>query len=132
MIRVRGVDHVAINCKDLAKSLEFYTGVLGLQVSPRENQKPGIEIFLDCGTSLIGLIQSKAPEPVHAFQEPGVGANHIGFRIDAASFDAVMAEMNRRGIPIRLFKKREKSWSMYVNDPDGNNLEMTAWPAEDA
>ena len=59
MINIHGIDHVAFNVRDLDKSLEFYTKVIGLKVTEREPSKPGIEYFLDCGPSLLGIIQAK-------------------------------------------------------------------------
>lgn len=132
MIKVKGIDHAAINVRDLAASLKFYTEVLGLKVSEREFQKPGIEQFLDCGTSLIGLIQGVPAEGEHKLSDGGVGGNHVSFRIDTRDFDAAVAELKARGVRVMFSKKRERSWSVYFEDPDGNKLELTAWPQEDA
>ncbi len=130
-MNIRGIDHVALNVRDLNKSMEFYTGLLGLKISEREFQKPGIEFFLDCGTSLIGVIQAKETDREHLFANEGVGANHFSFRIPAAEFDATLEKLKAAGVTILFSKKRERSWSVYFCDPDGNKLEMTAWPAED-
>jgi len=130
-MKILGIDHVALNVRNLDKSLAFYTGVLGLKISPRENQKPGIELFLDCGASLLGLIQAKENTPEHYFQNDGVGANHFSFRISSEVFDETLEKLQAAGVTILFSKKREKSWSLYFCDPDGNKLEMTAWPGED-
>ena len=87
MIKIQGIDHVALNVRDIDKSVEFYTKVLGLKVTQREPSKPGIEYFLDCGPSLIGIIQAKDLDHVHAFANEGLGANHFSFRIHAKDFD---------------------------------------------
>lgn len=131
MIQVQGIDHVAINVRDLNRSLEFYTKVLGLRISEREYQKPDAEYFLDCGSSLIGLIQGKEEEGTHLLLDKGLGGNHVSFRIRTQDFDRAVEELKRRQVPIHFSKKREKSWSVYFEDPDGNKLEMTAWPLED-
>ena len=126
-----GVDHVAINVKDLDRSLEFYTKVIGLKISPREHQKPGTEHFLDCGPSLVGLIQGNAAEGLHLLQNEGIGANHLSFRVRTTEFDAAVEELKKNGVPVNFVKKRDRSWSVYFEDPDGNKLEITAWPQED-
>ena len=131
MSSIAGIDHVAINVQDLQKSLDFYTGVLGLKVTAREPSKPGIEYFLDCGPSLIGLIQAKDLSEKHPFQEEGLGANHFSFRVKAQEFDAMIQRLESQGVKIGFAKKREKSWSLYFYDPDGNKLEVTAWPREE-
>jgi catechol 2,3-dioxygenase len=126
-----GIDHVALSVRDLEKSLEFYTKVLGLKVTERENQKPGAEYFLDCGPSLVGLIQGDPNGGHHLLQDGGLGGNHFSFRVHTKDFDRIVDEVKQRGVPITYHKKREKSWSLYFLDPDGNKLEITAWPQED-
>lgn len=130
-MNVEGIDHVAINVRDLDTSLKFYTEVLGLKVTPREPSKPGIEYFLDCGPSLIGLIQAKDLTNTHAFQEEGLGANHFSFRVKSEDFDDIIRHLEAHDVKIAFAKKRPKSWSLYFYDLDGNKLEMTAWPVED-
>ena len=125
-----GIDHVALNVRDLAASLDFYTRVLGLKVSPREHQKPGTEHFLDCGSSLIGLIQGDAAGETHALKDGGLGGNHVAFRVRVKDFDRTVAELKGKGVRFSFEKKRERSWSAYFEDPDGNKLEITAWPLE--
>src|SRR3989338_1486106 len=122
MIRVRGIDHVALSVKDLEKSLEFYTKVLGLKITEREYSKPGVEYFLDCGAALIGLIQGNESEGRHLLQDGGLGGNHVAFRVDTKDFDRIVEEIKTLGLTITYMKKREKSWSIYFLDPDGNKL----------
>ncbi len=131
MIKVQGIDHAAISVKDLETSLKFYTEVLGLKITEREHNKPGIEYFLDCGTSLIGLIQGRKEEGEHYLQNGGFGGNHVSFRVPTGEFDAAVRELKKLGVTITFQKKRERSWSVYFLDPDGNKLEITSWPEED-
>ena len=132
MIKVVGIDHVAFNVRDLNKSLEFYTKIIGLKVSEREISKPGIEYFLDCGTGLLGIIQAKDLKQKHLFCNEGLGANHFSFRIHSRDFEAMIAHLEAHKVKIEFTKKRPKSWSIYFYDIDGNKLEATAWPLEDA
>lgn len=130
-MRVKGIDHVALSVGDLEKSLKFYTKVLGLKITGREYSKPGVEYFLDCGAALIGLIQGNGSEGRHLLGDGGLGGNHVAFRVDAKDFDRIAEEIKAIGLTITYQKKREKSWSLYFLDPDGNKLEITAWPLED-
>ena len=130
-MKVLGIDHVAVSVRDLNKSLEFYTKVIGLKITEREHSKPGVEYFLNCGSSLIGLIQGNEAEGKHLLQDGGIGGNHISFRVETQAFDRIVEEIKKLGLTITTLKKREKSWSVYFLDIDGNKLEMTAWPLED-
>jgi len=131
MIRIQGIDHVAINVRDIDKAVEFYTKVIGLKITEREPSKPGVEYFLDCGPSLIGIIQAKDLSVSHQFENEGLGANHFSFRIHAKDFDQMIKRLEDNDVAIEFAKKREKSWSLYFYDIDGNKLEITAWPGED-
>lgn len=131
MIKILGIDHVAVNVRDIDKAVEFYTKVIGLKITQREPSKPGIEYFLDCGPSLIGIIQAKDFDKNHPFANEGLGANHFSFRIHANDFEAMIARLEANHVKIEFAKKREKSWSLYFYDLDGNKLEATAWPMED-
>ena len=130
-IKVQGIDHVALSVRDLDKSLKFYTEVLGLKITDREYSKPGIEYFLDCGSGLIGLIQGDPAGEKHLLQDSGLGGNHVSFRVLTSEFDRVVEEIKRLNLTITYLKKREKSFSVYFLDPDGNKLEITSWPLED-
>jgi catechol 2,3-dioxygenase-like lactoylglutathione lyase family enzyme len=131
MIKIIGIDHVAFNVRDLNKSLEFYTKVIGLKVTEREPSKPGVEYFLDCGPSLLGIIQVKDVGSSHLFANEGLGANHFSFRIHSDDFEAMIKHLETNGVRIEYAKKRPQSWSLYFYDLDGNKLEATAWPVED-
>ncbi len=131
MIRISGLDHVALSVADLERSLKFYTEVLGFKISPREHQKPGTEYFLDCGPSLVGIIQGDPKGDKHELQDGGLGGNHFSFRIQTKDFDGAVETLKAAGVTVTFSKKRERSWSVYFLDPDGNKLEMTAWPLED-
>ena len=130
-LKVQSIDHVALSVRDLDKSLKFYTEVMGLKITEREYSKPGIEYFLDCGSALIGLIQGDSNGEKHLLQDAGLGGNHVSFRVKTQDFDNMVDEVKKLGLTITYQKKREKSWSLYFLDPDGNKLEITAWPLED-
>lgn len=131
MIKIQGIDHVAFNVRDLDKSLDFYTKVIGLKITEREPSKPGIEYFLDCGPSLLGIIQAKDLNSSHLFANEGLGANHFSFRVHSKDFEAMISHLEEHHVQIEFAKKRPKSWSLYFYDIDGNKLEATAWPLED-
>ena len=131
MIKIQGIDHVAINVRDIDQAVAFYTKVIGLKITQREPSKPGVEYFLDAGPSLIGIIQADNTAEKHPFQNEGLGANHFSFRVHARDFDAFIRHLEEHRVEIAFAKKREMSWSLYFYDLDGNKLEATAWPRED-
>jgi catechol-2,3-dioxygenase len=131
MIKIQGIDHVAFNVRDLDKTVKFYTEVIGLKITEREPSKPGVEYFLDCGPSLLGIIQANDLTNNHPFSHEGLGANHFSFRVHSNDFEPMVKHLESKGVKIEYAKKRPKSWSLYFYDIDGNKLEATAWPLED-
>lgn len=107
-MKIQGIDHVALNVKNIDQSVRFYTEVIGLKVTEREPSKPGIEYFLDCGTSLIGIIQAKNFDNLHPFENEGLGANHFSFRIHSNDFEAMIKKLEGHHVKIE-FAKKEKN-----------------------
>ena len=131
MNKILGIDHVALNVRNIDKSVEFYTKVLGLKITQREPSKPGVEYFLDAGPSLIGIIQAKDLNDSHPFSHEGLGANHFSFRVHSNDFESMIQHLEKHDVKIEYAKKRPQSWSLYFYDIDGNKLEVTAWPVQD-
>src|SRR5947207_3019602 len=102
MIKIQGIDHVAINVRDINKAVEFYTKVIGLKITDREPSKPGVEYFLDCGPSLLGIIQAKDLNEQHPFANEGLGANHFSFRVHANDFDVMITQLELHNVRIEF------------------------------
>src|SRR5437016_14108485 len=84
--RVAKIGHVVINVRDVARSLRFYTEMLGFEVSdvyPNE-MVPGGMVFMRCNTDHhgIALVGSLAVEAEN------VELNHIAFEV--ATLDEVL------------------------------------------
>lgn len=115
--------HVSLNVRDLDRSLEFYTGVLGLETIPR----PSLRVrgaWLGVGSGQIHLI---------AFDEaqgdvgttPGCinsSAPHVALAV--ADYPATIAHLRAAGVEVvEAGHERTQCW---VQDPDGYVLEFTA------
>ena len=64
-LKVSGIDHVVFHVKDLARSKKFYVELLGMEVR-RENSW---QIFLRCGSQLVGLFKVERGEKIHSGDE---------------------------------------------------------------
>jgi catechol 2,3-dioxygenase len=131
---VRGLAEVVLMVKDVDRSVEFYRDVLGLKVISPDLHGP---VFLQIGESSRGVPQQIVliPRPAGAPDLPAERAfrsvHHIGLEVDQASFAREWERLQTLGFDVRTgvhpFLPVE---AIYVDDPDGNEVELvTARPA---
>lgn len=112
-MRPLGVHHVSINVEDVDAALEFYVGVLGLDV--REDRPdfgfPGA--WLDAGGQQVHLIGAPVPPPK---------GQHFAIRVD--DLHLVIAELRARGVTVSDAVPVGRSLQAFLNDPSGNQIEL--------
>lgn len=154
---IRGVNHLALVCSDMARTVAFYRDVLGMPLTKTIDLpgNKGQHFFFDIGNgdSLAFFWFPDAPKA-----EPGVAApahlptrgtitsahgsmNHIAFNIPAEKFDAYHQRLKDKGVDVTRIFNHDNSptqssdtitddvfvRSMYFFDPDGVCLEFAAW-----
>lgn len=97
--------------RDLARSIDFYRGVLGFAL--RARWPTGA--YLDAGSLWLCLAQAAAPVPASDY-------THIAFDVAAADFAALAARV-AAAAPIWQDNRSEGA-SLYFTDPDGHRLEL--------
>lgn len=123
-ISVERVGHVVLNVRDLERAVAFYRGVLGLKEVGRYR---GIMAFFsatgenhhDLAVLEVGP-QARAPEP------NAVGLCHVALKI-GNSLDvlrAAKAQLDAAGVRILRIENHRVSQSIYLADPDGNEIEL--------
>jgi catechol 2,3-dioxygenase-like lactoylglutathione lyase family enzyme len=125
-LRVAELDHVVVRCRDQARSLDFYTRILGC---PEERRLDAIGLVqLRAGASLIDLVPADPP-PTHE----GRNVDHFCVGVVAADMDAVARWLRAEGVevlgePTERYGARGMGTSLYVLDPDGNIVELKRMP----
>jgi catechol 2,3-dioxygenase len=122
--QLRKIGHVVLNVSDLEAAVDFYTAILGLQVSDRypTSMVPGGMVFLRCNTDHHGVALVGGASKLERSS-----LNHFAFEV--GSPDEVFrarAWLQKQGVPIVFEGRRRAGCQIAVEfqDPDGNNLEI--------
>jgi catechol 2,3-dioxygenase-like lactoylglutathione lyase family enzyme len=136
MIRVREIDHLVLRVVDVDAMLSFYCGVLGMAVERRVDTLGLVQ--LRAGRSLIDLVPIAGELGRAGGAAPGVeGRNldHFCLRVEPFDEGAIRQQLHNAGIDAGETKSRYgaegEGPSIYVNDPEGNVVELKGPPAEE-
>jgi len=154
---LRGVNHLALVCKDMAETVKFYRDVLGMPLTKTIDLPGGVgqHFFFDIGNgdSLAFFWFKGAPEAAPGISSPrdlpGHGSlvtahgsmNHIAFDVPLEKFDAYVERLQAKGVKTSPVLNHDDSpsqvsrtvtdkvfvRSVYFFDPDGVCLEFASW-----
>jgi len=132
-VQIAGLDHVVLRVADLERSTVFYRDVLDCQV---EKWQPELGLLqLRAGSALIDLITLDG----RLGREGGAGPSREGRNLDhfclrLARFDeaALRAHLAAHGVQagqtVDRYGAEGYGASIYIQDPDGNTVELKAPP----
>lgn len=123
---IKNLDHVVVCVSDLERALKFYTEVLGCR-EERRVESIGL-VQLRAGVSMIDLMQTATgPE-----EEETIGGvrnmDHFAVRIEPFDPPAIRSHLESHGVDVGEVVERigaeGKGPSLYIQDPDGNTVEL--------
>lgn len=156
----RGIHHLALVCRDMARTVDFYTKVLGMPLVKTIELPGGIgqHFFFDCGGGDQVAFFWFADAPAAA---PGVAApsarpdtgdarsahgsmNHVAFSVPPDRIDDYRRRLLAAGVDCSIVVNHDDSplgvspdvtddvfvRSIYFQDPDGILLEFACWTRE--
>jgi catechol 2,3-dioxygenase-like lactoylglutathione lyase family enzyme len=124
MDRFLGLRHVALNVRSVARSLEFYSTVLGMKLEWMPDPE---NAYLTSGHDNLALHQlppGSEPGPVQA-------VHHIGFVVGRPEqVDEWAQHVRSHGIALAAEPKthRDGARSFYFHDPDGLLIQLIYHP----
>ena len=157
---LRGVNHLALVCKDMARTVDFYSNVLGMPLTKTIELPGGMgqHFFFDIGRgdSLAFFWFPESPEQAPGVASPanmvGQGSvatahgsmNHVAFDVAPEKMEEYRERLQAKGIEVTEIVNHDNSAmqvsptitddvfirSMYFFDPDGVMLEFAAWTRE--
>jgi len=154
---IQGINHLALVCRDMKRTVDFYSGVLGMPLVKTIDLPRGMgqHFFFDIGNGdqLAFFWFADAPEAA-----PGIGnaaglpgqadlttahgsMNHVAFNIPLERVDDYQRKLAAAGIECTPVVNHDDSEtqaspeitpttfvrSIYFRDPDGILLEFAAW-----
>jgi glyoxylase I family protein len=130
--RINGIDHVVLRVRDLPRALGFYRDVLGCTL---EREQPELGLTqLRAGRSLIDLVTADGPlgSRLGTLQQTGPNLEHFCLSIAPFEESALAAHLAAHGVSVHepgsRYGAQGEGRSLYIEDPDGNRLELTGGP----
>ncbi len=122
-MKIQGVGHVVVKVRDLERAARFYRDILGLKEVARLADRM---VFFSAGTNHHDLAALKVGGDAPAPSRDAVGLYHVALKIGNSLEELREAKthLEAHGVPILGISDHEVSQSIYLQDPDGNGLEL--------
>ncbi|MGK4582221.1 VOC family protein [Kitasatospora sp. HPMI-4] len=125
-MRVKAFDHLVLNVQDIERALEFYIGLLGLGPVRVDEWRAGQAPFPSVRVTpetIIDLVTGP---------REGSNVDHLCLTVEPLDWREV-TESGRFTVlegPVNRFGARGTATSVYVQDPDGNTVELRWYPQD--
>ncbi|MET7682056.1 VOC family protein [Streptomyces sp. NPDC005423] len=128
-MRVIAFDHLVLNVADIERSLAFYTGPLGLEPVRVKEWRDGKVPFPSVRvspTTIIDLVKTPAE------RAKGFNVDHICLVVEPLDWQRVIDSSVFTVLdgPGKRFGAQGAAESLYVQDPDGNTVELRWYPPD--
>jgi glyoxylase I family protein len=133
-IRIRDIDHVVLRVGDLERMLGFYCDVLGCTLERRKDDIGLVQ--LRAGRSLVDLVPVQGElgrAGGAASGREGHNMDHVCFRLESFDETSLAEHLSAHGVKpgrvVMRYGAEGEGPSMYVEDPEGNTVELKGPPA---
>jgi glyoxylase I family protein len=125
---IEAIDHVEVVTRDMEKSIEFYTSVIGFSLHSRrkfDGSRGMTEIvYLKLGDSMLELLEF--PDAKEVVEGPHVGVRMFALRV--SDMDVEIERLEGLGVEISQ-PPRDLGGSKRgeIKDPNGISIELRQW-----
>jgi len=127
-ISLRGLRHLALRVTDIEKSRDFYQGLFGMKTVWEPDPD---NVYLSSGQDNLALHQIPKTEVTVYRQGHGQFMDHFGFLVEKPErVEEIFDKMSKSGVRIikPVKRHRDGSVSFYLEDPDGNVIQILYEP----
>jgi catechol 2,3-dioxygenase-like lactoylglutathione lyase family enzyme len=117
-VKVVGFDHVVINTQNAEALLAFYCDELGLEPVRVDEWRQGEVLFPSVRVNPHTIVD------LFPADRTGQNMNHFCLVIEPTDLDEIAARFPDSQRADRLFGAQGFASSVYINDPDGNTVEL--------
>jgi len=118
--------YTGIRVKDLKKSVEFYTKILGMKETGRTKiemtKGETVGLVSEDGGHLLELNYYGKGSDYDTEYGVGEALDHLGFQVD--DLNRAISEAAKAGYPVVLDMKTKTSRWTYIRDPNGIYIEL--------
>ncbi|MQA00484.1 MAG: hypothetical protein GEU80_14335 [Dehalococcoidia bacterium] len=133
-MRTQGVGYPAIIVKDMEESLEFYRklGLTPVYAEPNRDDPESVQALLHAGgESFLMLIGPTDPNIKLAESSLGVGSvQYLSLQVPGELMDRLFYELAATGLAASEEIRRGYERLVFLEDPNGLLLTLTAWISE--
>jgi catechol 2,3-dioxygenase-like lactoylglutathione lyase family enzyme len=128
-LRITGLHHVTLICRDVARSVDFYRNLLGMRVvkqTVNEDDRGARHLFFGDAEGRPGTLITCLEYPRLEPGRVGAGSTHH-FALGVESEEELSAWRDYlvgRGVPCTEVMDRTYFRSIYLRDPDGHIVEL--------
>jgi catechol 2,3-dioxygenase-like lactoylglutathione lyase family enzyme len=125
-MKLDGMHHIGINVRDLDRALEFYTGMLGFEVTERYQESiRHVMLVLGTGSTGLHLFETKDLDQRDALTTLSHnGYSHLAFGTTRELFPKWIERLKINDIDFKGPLVMGKGESIHFHDPDGHALEI--------
>ncbi len=124
-MQVKELGHIVLYVRNLERSVAFYRDVLGWRQIPGPPGMPAA-MFSSGRTHHELLLIEVGPDAQPIPQGRRVGLYHFGLKVGDSDEElrAALRRVQEAGVPVVGMSDHTVSHSLYILDPDGNEIEL--------
>jgi catechol-2,3-dioxygenase len=127
---IKALGEIALRVSDLDTVQKFYEETIGLELMKRFPNAAFFRIAEGFGghTQVLALFDRSAEEGYRGLSREKSTIDHIAFEIPLEDFTAEKQRLEQRGLRVETAEHAWVHWrSLYVNDPEGNEVELVCY-----